>query len=456
MSDPNTTPPQSLDAEQHVLGSMMLGKTAALDAIGALQSSDFYREAHRALFNVISYLVTNDYPIALNTVLEEARHRGQLELVGGLPYLASLLHVVSSPANILYDAQTVKGASVLRSVLQICEDTVKETQGKRLRDAHEVVASMEQKISSIAGTGRNGFRKVGDISHEVVENLKKAARGDGDLPGCSSGYEHLDKITMGLRRAELIIVAARPSMGKTALAMSMAASVAREVTEKGEDTPIIIFSREMSSQLLLGRMLSQEAHVPASKVMHPTTLTEWDLAALTTADEHLQELPILIDDSSDTTISEMRGSCRRVLQSKKGIALVIVDYIQLFSKSENTKYDVDQIVRGLKEMAKELDCPVVALSQVSRSLEKREDKRPMLSDLSESGGIEATADTVIFLYRPNFYIKDRPKVVTDNAEIIVAKQRNGPVGSITLLFVPEFAEFRGMPDAWSGEADDLY
>lgn len=421
-------PPQSLEAEQSVLGSMLIEKDAILAAAELLKPGDFYREAHQKIFQAMLNLAERNEPVDLVTLMEELRQSNQLEAVGGLPYLTTLANVVPTAANVTYYARLVREKAVLRSLINAATRIAADAY-KGGRDVDEILDEAEQYIFEVSRrTSSQGFSRLKDILKTTFENIDKLWANKGGVTGIPTGFPDLDSITCGLQRSDLIIIAARPSMGKTTLALNIAQHIA--VNEK---LPVAMFSLEMSKEQLVQRMLCAQAGIDSQRLRRGF-LTEEDYPKLTRAAGPLAEAPFFIDDTPSISVMEMRAKARR-LKAEHGLAAIFIDYLQLMrghGYSENRQQEISAISRSLKALAKELDVPVVALSQLSRAVEQREKKRPVLSDLLESGGIEANADLVAFIYREGYYNPD-----TENkheTEIIIAKQRNGPIGTVKLYF----------------------
>src|SRR3989338_5847370 len=428
-------PPQSLAAEQSVIGAMLLDKSAAVRAIEILSPDDFYRDAHRFIYESVLELFDRGEPVDLVTVTEALRKSGRLDAVGGSVYVADLLNSVPTAANVEYYAKIVEEKAVLRRLIeagtQIVSDAFNEPD-----DVDQVLDQAEKAIFDIAlKRVREGFHKIDSVIKRVLDKIDSLYGKKEAITGTHSGFPDLDQITAGFQSADLIIIAARPAVGKTAFALNIAQNVAIK-----HKIPVAIFSLEMSKDQLAQRMLCSEAEVDAQK-LKTASLSDVGWKKLTRALGRLSEAPIYIDDSASITATEIRAKARR-LKIEKGLGLVVIDYLQLMrgrARSENRVQEISDIARSLKTLARELDVPVVALSQLSRAVEQRPDRIPRLSDLRESGEIEQTADLVIFIHREDYYNpqSDRGNV----AEIIIAKQRNGPVGTVELVFRKEIAKF---------------
>ncbi|MDQ2732234.1 MAG: replicative DNA helicase, partial [Armatimonadota bacterium] len=414
----------------------------------------FYRQAHRVLFEAMSDMANRSEPVDLTTLTEELRRTSRLDVVGGLPYLASLLHIVPSPANIEYYAKIVQSKAILRNLIGAATQIEAWGFDGRERDVEELVDRSEQLIFKVGNRSMGRyFTPLGPILHEQFDRLDQLALQKLTVTGRPTGYEDLDHITSGFQPSDLIIVAARPSMGKTALAMSIATHVA-----KSDEGPVAIFSVEMSKEQLVLRLMCSEAQIDSRRLRTAGALTGDEWSTIANAVDQLYSLPLFIDDSTDITVTQMRAKCRRLKAEHGKLGLVVLDYLQLLRgnrNEENRNQEISDIARNLKSLARELEVPVLALSQLSRNVERREDKRPMLSDLRESGSIEAEADVVAFIYRPSYYERKKEQSADDDlahrpgqaeeaeeSEVIIGKQRNGPTGTIKLMFIPRFAQFK--------------
>ncbi|OGB90847.1 replicative DNA helicase [candidate division WOR-1 bacterium RIFCSPHIGHO2_01_FULL_53_15] len=428
-------PPQNLAAEQSVIGSVLLDKNAVVRVIELLSPEAFYRDAHRFIYESILELFDKGEPIDLVTVTESLRKSGKLESVGGSVYVADLINSVPTAANVEHYAKIVEEKYVLRRLIE-AGTTVVSSAFSDPEDVDQVLDQAEKSIFDIAlKRTREGFHKIDSVIKRVLDKIDSLYGKKEQITGTPSGYPDLDQKTAGFQNADLIIIAARPSVGKTALALN----IAQQVSIK-HNIPVAIFSLEMSKEQLAQRMLCSEAEVDAQQ-LKTASLSDTGWKKLTRALGRLSEAPLYIDDSASITATEIRAKARR-LKIERGLGLVIVDYLQLMrgrSRIENRVQEISDIARSLKTLARELDVPVVALSQLSRAVEQRPDRIPRLSDLRESGEIEQTADLVIFIHREDYYNpqSDRGNV----AEIIIAKQRNGPVGTVELVFRKEIAKF---------------
>ena len=437
-------PPQAVEAERAVLGAMMLGEDAIAKAVVLLDENCFYRDAHRRIYEAVITLFERSEPADLVTVREALKAAGHLEGAGGEIYLAELLDEVATTANVEYYARIVLESAIKRRLIGSLTGVIAEAY-ETGGEAVELLDRAEQEIFQLSERRlRRGARPLEEILHRTFELIDQAHARKGGLSGVATGFKLLDEKLAGLQPSDLIILAGRPSMGKTAFALN----VARNVGVDG-GIPMAFFSLEMSSHQLAQRMLCSEARLDFHAV-RTGRLPKTDYQKLSMCVGRLAEAPILIDDSPSLSVLEFRAKARR-LKSEHGIGLIMVDYIQLMSgprAAESRQIEITMISRALKALAKELDIPVLALSQLSRAVETRGgDRRPQLSDLRESGALEQDADVVLFMYREEYYAKDKPEV-QGRAEVIIGKQRNGPVGTISLSFHPEYARFDNLaPEA---------
>lgn len=424
-------PPQSVEAEEAVLGAMLIDKEAISRAMSVLRSQDFYHEAHRHIFSAIGDVFDQHGAADLVTVSEELRTRGALEAVGGISYIAGLAHGVPTAANVEHYAHIVREKAVLRSLISTANEI-----GTRAYDPGEdstkLLDDAERMIFEVAGRqGRRSFYTMKEVLQTTLDNLNAVHTKGSALSGVPTGLGDFDLMTSGLQPSDLIIIAARPSFGKTTLLLQMA----RHAALKGK-TPVAIFSLEMSKEQLGLRLLCSEGSINALAA-RDGFLGDKDWVSVSEAVQRLSEAPIYIDDSSNLSVMDLRTRAR-LIQSEVGLGMVIVDYMQLMysrGRFENRQQEISEISRLLKGLARELKVPVVVASQMSRAVERREDRRPMLSDLRESGSIEQDADLVCFIHRD-------PKEENQNlCELIIAKQRTGPTGAIPALFLKEFGRF---------------
>lgn len=428
-------PPHSVEAEQSVLGSMLLSKEAIYVALERLKSEDFYLEAHRTIFDIIAELHENREPVDLITVTETLRNRKMLESVGGVTYLTTLTEVVPTPANIAQYCKIVEEKALLRRLLEATSKILSMAYEPR-EDVEELLDEAERRIFAIVQKRRvDNFHHIKDVLLATFERIEQLYNSKGGITGVPTGFPDLDAMTSGLQPSDLILVAARPSMGKTAFALNIAQNAAIR-----HRIPVAIFSLEMSKEQLVQRMLCAESNVDSHK-LRTGRLEEDDWPRLARAMGPLSEAPIYIDDTPGITCLEIRAKARR-LKAEKGLGLVVIDYLQLIAgrgQSENRQQEISEISRSLKALARELNVPVLALSQLSRAPDVRSDHRPVLSDLRESGSQEQDSDLVAFLYREDYY---NPNTDRKNiAEVIIAKQRNGPTGKVELLWLSQYTKF---------------
>lgn len=437
-------PPQNLEAEMSVLGGVLLENEALNRALEHLTPADFYRESHRKIFNAFLLLSDKSEPADLVTLTAVLKDRGELDDVGGSSYLATLVDYVPTAANIAYYCRLVKEKSVARKLIEVSTDIA--TSGYDGGDMEEILDKAEKSIFEISeNRSRPSYFPVRDILKDTFKSIEKLYERKELVTGVPTGYTDLDKMTAGLQPSDLIIVAGRPSMGKTAFALNL---VEHATTNADRPVPAVIFSLEMSKEQLVQRMLCSLAKVDAGR-LRTGHLGDSDWPKLTMAAGHLNETELYIDDTPAISVLELRSKARR-LKAEHGLGLIIVDYLQLMrgSNPESRQQEISEISRSLKALAKELSLPVVALSQLNRSLESRTDKRPMMADLRESGAIEQDADVIMFVYREAVYCEDcknREKTCDKghdkDAEIIIGKQRNGPIGTVHLTFRGEFTRF---------------
>jgi replicative DNA helicase len=429
-------PPQHIEAEQSVLGGILIENQAIHKVMEILTPDDFYREAHQKIFTSLLDLSERDEPGDLITLTNDLRKKDGLDSVGGASYIASLIDSVPTAANIEYYARIIKEKSVLRKLIETATNIV--TQGYEDReDVEGLLDEAEQAIFQIAENRvRPSFYPIREIVKSSFKTLEKLYEKKELVTGVPSGFKDLDKYTAGFQPSDLIIVAGRPSMGKTAICLNFAQHAAASAK-----VPVAIFSLEMSKEQLVLRMLCSEAMVEGTR-LRTGFLSESDWPKLTMAAGNLSDSPIFIDDTPALTILELRAKARR-LKGEHGLGMLVVDYLQLMrgrSFIENRQQEISEISRSLKALAKELNLPVIAVSQLSRRSESREDKRPQMSDLRESGAIEQDADLILFIYRDEVY--NRTEGNHGQAEVIIGKQRNGPTGKVDLTFLDKFTAFK--------------
>lgn len=441
------TPPHSTEAEQAVLGGLMLDNTA-FDRVGdLLREEDFYRHDHRLIWRQISRLIERSQPADVVTVLESLQTSGHADEAGGLTYLNALATETPSAANIRRYAEIVRDRSVLRRLISTSDDIATSALNPQGRDTRQLLDEAESKIFQIAedgSRGEAGFQPLQDLLGKVVERIDELYNQDNtsDVTGVPTGYVDLDRMTSGMQPGDLVIVAGRPSMGKTSFAMNIGEHVAIE-----QQLPVAVFSMEMGATQLAMRMLCSSGRLDQQRI-RTGRLIDDDWPRLTSAISKMQEAPLHIDESPALTALELRARARRLARQCGKLGLIVIDYLQLMSAStlgENRATEISEISRSLKALAKELDCPVIALSQLNRSLEQRPNKRPVMSDLRESGAIEQDADVIIFIYRDEVYNPDSTDKGT--AEIIIGKQRNGPIGTVRLTFVGAYTKFENYTSA---------
>jgi replicative DNA helicase len=441
-------PPHSIEAEQSVLGGLMLDNDAWDKVSEKVVEHDFYLRSHRFIFSAMSRVAEANQPIDLITVSETLERSQQLADVGGFAYLGEIAKNTPSAANILAYADIVRERAVVRDMISVAHDIADAGYDPQGRNSAELLDFAETKVFKIAEQRANaneGPEPINNILSKTIDKIDELFRNPsaGGLTGVSTGYMDLDKMTNGMQPSDLIIVAARPSMGKTTFAMNLCEHAAMT-----SDKPVLIFSLEMPSEQIMMRMLASIGRIDQTKV-RTGQLADEDWARLSSAIELLNNSKMYIDDASGLTPTEVRSRARRVAREHGGLSMIMVDYLQLMTVpglSENRTLEIAEISRSLKALAKELKVPVVALSQLNRSLEQRADKRPVNSDLRESGSIEQDADLIMFIYRDEVYNDDSPDKGT--AEVIIGKQRNGPIGRIRLTFHGRYSRF----DNYAGSA----
>ena len=446
-------PPHSLEAEQSVLGGLMLDNEAWDRVAERVSADDFYRREHRQIFNAMHVLVESGQPIDLVTLSESLEREHQLDDVGGFAYIGEMAKNTPSAANISAYAEIVRERAVVRDMITVANEIAEAGFDPQGRDSSMLLDYAESKVFKIAEQRTNsseGPQDIKQILSSTVDQIEQLFNNPHDgVTGVSTGYGDLDKMTAGMQPSDLIIVAARPSMGKTTFAMNLA-----EYAAMNEDKPVIIFSLEMPSEQIMMRMLASLGRVDQTRI-RTGQLEDDDWARVSaTMGLLLEQGKMYVDDSSGLTPTEVRSRSRRIAREHEGVSMIMIDYLQLMqvpALADNRTLEIAEISRSLKALAKELKCPVIALSQLNRSLEQRADKRPVNSDLRESGSIEQDADLIMFIYRDEVYNDDSPDKGT--AEIIIGKQRNGPIGKVRLTFQGQFSRF----DNYAGPAfDDEY
>lgn len=430
-------PPHSIEAEKSVLGAAMLSKDALFDVVEVVRAEDFYDENHKEIFKAMLELHRKNAPVDVLTVAEELKKRNSLNMVGGRAYVASLSSGIPTTANAMEYGKIVAEKASVRRLINTADDIVNKGYEGGL-DANQMLDYAESGIFEISQARQKGqYTHIKDVLMENIQTIDKASQMDGGLTGITTGFRELDEKTSGLQKSDLIILAARPAMGKTAFALSLA----RNAAVKG-NASVMIFSMEMAKEQLSQRLLSMESKVELQNLkVGRLERRDWD--DINVALDILSNANIHIDDTAGISIMEMKSKCRR-LKAEEGLDLVIIDYLQLMNpegKSESRTQEISVISRNLKLLARELDCPVLVLSQLSRAPETRTDHRPMLSDLRESGSIEQDADIVIFLYRDEYYNKEDSEKPGE-CEVILAKHRSGPTGSIDVAWVERYTQFK--------------
>ena len=430
-------PPQSVEAEQSVLGAMLIEKEAIMKVIEILKPEDFYRESHRVIYQAALSLANRSEAVDIITITEQLRKDDKLEAVGGISYVTSLANAIPTAANVGHHARIVEEKALLRGLIT----TATHIAGMGYDANEEVEQILDQAEKMIMGvSGRKagpGFTPIREIISKAMSKIEELYQSKGGITGLPTGFKDLDRLTSGLQPSDLILVAARPSMGKTAFTLNIAQHVALR-----EKKAVAFFSLEMSKEQLVQRMICAEAAIDSAK-LRIGDLADSDWPKLVNACNRLYEAPLFIDDTAGITVAQMRSKARR-LKIEHGLRLIVIDYLQLMQgsggkNSENRQQEISEISRSLKALARELNVPIIALSQLSRSVESRQSKKPMLSDLRESGSLEQDADIVSFLYREDYYNPE-----TDNkniTEVIVAKHRNGPVDTVRLFFHKQFTRF---------------
>jgi len=431
----NKIPPNSIEAEQSVLGSMLLDREAIIVVLEFLRGTDFYKEAHKEIFEAMYDLFNRNEPVDLVTLTEELKKRETLEAIGGIPYLTSLASGVPITSNVRYYAEIVERKSLLRKLIKSSQDIIQLGYSSDV-EVLQVIEHAQKSIYDISQDRSNeGFTPIRDVLSDTFDRIEELYENKKGITGLSTGFMDLDKKLSGFHKTDLILVAARPAMGKSAFSLNLAQNAAIKA-----GASVAVFSLEMSKEQLMLRMLSAESMVDLGKIQ-TGNLNEEEWAKIAGAMAPLSQSKIFFDDTPGVSVMEMRSKCRR-LKMEKGLDLVLIDYLQLMEgegKSESRQQEISSISRNLKVMAKELDCPVIALSQLSRAPELRADHRPILSDLRESGAIEQDADLVMFLYRDEYYHPDSDK--KNIGEVIIAKHRHGETGTVDLIWLGQFQKF---------------
>jgi replicative DNA helicase len=444
-------PPHSIEAESSVLGGLLLDNGAWDRVNDLLADGDFYRYEHRMVFSAIGTLINGSKPADVITVFEHLQNQGKAEEIGGLAYLNSLAQYVPSASNIRRYAEIVRERSVLRKLVTASDEISTNAFNTKGRPVAAILDEAEQKIFNIGEEGartKQGFQSMDTLVVDLLDRVQEMADNPNDVTGVPTGFYDLDRMTAGFQAGDLIVLAARPSMGKTALAINIAEHVALN-----EGLPVAVFSMEMGAAQLAVRIVGSIGRIDQGH-LRTGKLTDEEWPRLTEAIEKLRTISLHIDESAGLTSSELRANARRLSRQCGKLGLIVVDYLQLMSGSsndgENRATELGEISRGLKMLARELQCPVIALSQLNRSVEQRPDKRPMMSDLRESGAIEQDADIIMFIYRDEYYTKDACKE-PGVAEVIIAKQRNGPTGVVKLAFMKNITKFESLASGGSGD-----
>ena len=448
-------PPNNKEAEQSVLGSILLRPEALIEALEYVTSDSFYQHAHQLIFTAMMELNEADQGIDVVTVKNTLDDKNQLDDIGGVSYLADLASIVPTAANVVYYAKIVADKALLRRLITTATDIVAQSYEDQDNDVNSILDAAERQIMNVGeDQAGNGFKKISDVLNATIEDIDQRAQEDSSVTGLSTGYAELDKVTAGLHPDELVILAARPGVGKTAFALNVAENVAVHTP-----TTVAIFSLEMGAEQLASRLLCAQGSIDAND-LRTGNLNDEEWKNLVVATGILSRTSIYIDDTPGIKMAEIRAKCRRLAKETGNLGLVIVDYLQLIEGTgqENRQQEVSVISRQLKRLAKELHVPVIALSQLSRGVEQRQDKRPLLSDIRESGSIEQDADVVAFLYRDDYYNDESDSdnsedVVDTNAgevEVIISKNRSGPRGTIKLLFVKSYNKFAAISPLTEG------
>ena len=444
-------PPHSIEAESSVLGGLLLDNTAWDRVSDLVREGDFYRFEHRMIFGAVGALINLSRPADVITVFEQLSSQGKAAEVGGLAYLNALAQYVPSAANIRRYAEIVRERAILRRLVSVSDEIATNAFNPKGRPVASILDEAEQKIFSIGEEGartKQGFQAMDTLVVALLDRVQEMADNPNDVTGVPTGFYDLDRMTAGFQAGDLIVLAARPSMGKTALAINIAEHVALN-----EGLPVAVFSMEMGAAQLAVRIVGSIGRIDQSH-LRTGKLTDEEWPRLTEAIEKLRTISLHIDETAGLTSGELRANARRLSRQCGKLGLIVVDYLQLMSGSasdgENRATELGEISRGLKMLAKELQCPVIALSQLNRSVESRPDKRPMMSDLRESGAIEQDADIIMFIYRDEYYTKDACKE-PGVAEILIAKQRNGPTGVVKLAFLKPITKFESLAHGSGGD-----
>ena len=442
-------PPHSIEAESSVLGGLLLDNTAWDRVSDLVKEGDFYRHEHQLIFSAVAQLINASKPADVITVFEQLRGLGNAEEAGGLVYLNSLAQYVPSAANIRRYAEIVRERGILRKLLTASDEIATKAFNPQGKSVAQILDEAEQKIFNIGEEGsrmKQGFQGMDTLVVDLMDRVQEMADNPNDITGVPTGFYDLDRMTAGFQAGDMIVLAARPSMGKTALAINIAEHVALN-----EGLPVAVFSMEMGASQLAVRIVGSIGRINQGH-LRTGKLTDEEWPRLTEAIEKLRNISLHIDETPGLSPSELRANARRLARQCGKLGLIVVDYLQLMSGSggsngENRATELGEISRGLKMLAKELQCPVIALSQLNRSVEQRTDKRPMMSDLRESGAIEQDADIIMFIYRDEYYNKDSKEPGV--AEVIIGKQRNGPTGTVKLAFLNTLTRFESLASGGS-------
>lgn len=444
------TPPHSIEAEQSVLGGLMLDNNAWDQVADKVTETDFYRQDHRLIFRSIVHLAEDNEPYDVVTLSNWLKQRGDLDDAGGLAYLGTLAKDTPSAANIQAYAKIVREKSILRQLIAVGTDIAESAFNPDERDSKDILDEAERKVFEIAEQGmrqEQGFRSIKSLMKNTLAQIEELGSQPDGVTGVSTGYHDLDEMTNGLQKGDLVIVAGRPSMGKTTFSMNIA-----EYAAANNKVPTAVFSMEMPGEQLTMRLLSSMGRVDQGRLRNGRLLEE-DWPRIATAVKLFADVPLFIDDSAGLTPTEVRARARRLVREHGELGLIVIDYLQLMQgggKAENRTTEVSNMSRSLKALAKELSCPIVVLSQLNRSLEQRPNKRPIMSDLRESGAIEQDADIIMFVYRDEVYNPESENKGT--AEIIIGKQRNGPIGTVRLTFLGKYTRFENFsPEVFAPE-----
>jgi replicative DNA helicase len=442
-------PPQAIDLEEAVLGALMLEKDALSSVIDILKPNVFYKDNHQKIFHAIQYLFEKSSPVDILTVTAQLRQQGELDMIGGAYYITELTNRVASAANIEFHARIIIQKFIQRELIRISTEVIQSAY-EDTTDVLDLLDKAEKNLFDIAQNNlRRDSRKMDDLMHETLKEIEALKDKKDGLTGVASGFTELDRMTSGWQKSDLVILAARPAMGKTAFVLSCARNAAVQFNK-----PTVVFSLEMSSVQLVNRLISGETQIEQEKI-RKGNLEEWEWQQIHSKIGRLEQAPLIIDDTPALNIFEFRAKCRR-LKSQHDIQLIIIDYLQLMQgkidgKGGNREQEIGSISRALKSVAKELNVPVIALSQLSRAVENRPggSKRPMLSDLRESGSIEQDADMVLFLYRPEYYgleVDEDNNPTQGVGEVIIAKHRNGETGRVRLKFIGKYVKFADLDE----------